>query len=162
MLRAVWKTNTLPEGLATQVHARTEGNPLFNEEVARGLTEDCKIVVESGRAMLSGTLEDLHLPDSVHAVIRARVDRLSSEAREVLRLASVIGREFSLRLLEKLHPAPTYIAVALESLAEQDLIRPLSVVPEPAYLFKHALVQDVVYETLLHSQRKYLHAQAGA
>ena len=74
----------------------------------------------------------------------------------------MIGREFALPLLEKLHPAPRHIPAALEVLTQQDLIHPLRVVPEPAYLFKHALVQDVVYDTLLLSQRKQLHAQTGA
>ena len=162
ILRAVWRANILPDGLAAQVHARTGGNALFNEEMARGLTEDGKITVTEGRAVLTGALADLHLPDTVHAVVRARIDRLTPEAREVLRLASVIGREFALPLLEELHPAPRHIPAALEVLAQQDLIHPLRVVPEPAYLFKHALVQDVVYDTLLLSQGKQLHAQTGA
>jgi tetratricopeptide (TPR) repeat protein len=80
----------------------------------------------------------------------------------VLRLASVIGREFTRPLLEKLHPNPSHLHGALENLTRQDLIHPLRVVPEPAYLFKHALVQDVVYETLLLSQRKSLHERVGA
>lgn len=162
ILRAVWRANSLPDGLAAQVHARTGGNALFNEEMARGLAEDGKITVTESRAVLTGALADLHLPDTVHAVVRARIDRLTPEAREVLRLASVIGREFALPLLEKLHPAPRHIPAALEVLAQQDLIYPLRVVPEPAYLFKHALVQDVVYDTLLLSQRKQLHARTGA
>ena len=162
MLRAVWKATSVPDGLAAQIHARTGGNALFNEEVARGLFEDGKVTVTSGRATLTGALADLLLPDTVHAVIRARVDRLTPETREVLRLASVIGHEFALRLLEKLHAAARHVPAALELLAQQDLIHPLRVVPEPTYLFKHALVQDVVYDTLLLSQRKQLHARAGA
>jgi class 3 adenylate cyclase len=162
ILRAVWRANSLPDGLAAQVHARTGGNALFNEEMARGLVEDSKITVTERGAILTGALADLHLPDTVHAVVRARIDRLTPEAREVLRLASVIGREFALPLLEELHPAPSHIPAALEALQQQDLIHPLRVVPEPAYLFKHALVQDVVYDTLLLSQRKQSHAQTGA
>jgi tetratricopeptide (TPR) repeat protein len=97
----------------------------------------------------------------VHAVFRARVDRLAREARELLRLASVIGREFVLPLLEKLHSAPRQIPAGLETLTQQDLIHPLRVVPESAYLIKHALVQDVVYDMLLLSQRKALHRQVA-
>jgi tetratricopeptide (TPR) repeat protein len=162
MLRSVWKAEQLPDGLAAQIHARTGGNALFNEEVARGLLDDGTVRVDDGRAVLTGEVTTLHLPDSVHAVIRARIDRLDPDAREVLRLASVIGREFTLPLLEKLHPAPHRLAPALDALTQQDLIHPLRVVPEPAYLFKNALVQDVVYETLLLSQRKELHEQVGA
>jgi tetratricopeptide (TPR) repeat protein len=162
MLRSVWKAEQLPDGLAAQIHARTGGNALFNEEVARGLRDDGTVRVDDGRAVLAGDVTRLHLPDSVHAVVRARIDRLDPDSREVLRLASVIGREFTLPLLEKLHPAPPRIPPALDVLAQQDLIHPLRVVPEPAYLFKHVLVQDVVYETLLLSQRKQLHEQVGA
>jgi predicted ATPase/class 3 adenylate cyclase len=162
MLRSVWKAEDLPAGLAAQVHARTGGNALFNEEVARGLTESDLVRVDGRRATLTGDLAQLNLPDSVHAVIRARVDRLDPESREVLRLASVIGREFTRPLLERLYPNPSRLHGALETLATQDLIHPVRVVPEPAFLFKHALVQDVVYETLLLSQRKELHEQVGA
>jgi class 3 adenylate cyclase/tetratricopeptide (TPR) repeat protein len=162
MLRSVWKAEQLPDGLAAQIHARTGGNALFNEEVARGLLDDETVRVDDGRAVLSGEVTTLHLPDSVHAVIRARIDRLDPDSREVLRLASVIGREFTLPLLERLYAAPQRLSDALDALTQQDLIHPLRVVPEPAYLFKHALVQDVVYETLLLSQRKELHEQVGA
>src|SRR5262249_3903573 len=68
MLRAVWRVNGLPDRLAAQVHARTGGNALFNEEMARGLAEDGKVTVTDGRAVLTGRLSDLHLPDTVHAV----------------------------------------------------------------------------------------------
>jgi class 3 adenylate cyclase/tetratricopeptide (TPR) repeat protein len=162
MLRSVWKAEQLPDGLAAQIHARTGGNALFNEEVARGLRDAGTVRVDDGRAVLSGDLTRLHLPDSVHAVIRARVDRLDPDSRDVLRLASVIGREFTRPLLERLYPSPAKLHHALDALAHQDLIHPLRVVPEPAYLFKHALVQDVVYDTLLLSQRKELHEQVGA
>ncbi|MFN0317625.1 MAG: ATP-binding protein [Burkholderiales bacterium] len=161
MLRSVWKAQLLPEGLAAQIHSRTDGNALFNEEVARALLEGEKIKVEGDRAVLTTGIGTLRLPDSVHAVIRARVDRLDPEPREVLRLASVIGREFTRPLLERLHPEPSRLPGALEILIRQDLIHPLRVVPEAAYLFKHALIQDVVYETLLLSQRKSLHERIG-
>ena len=162
MLRSVWRAQRLPDGLAAQLHARTGGNALFNEEVARALLETNVVRIANGEAKLSSALAHLNLPDTVHAVIRARVDQLDPESREVLRLASVIGREFTRPLLERLHHAPQRISAALEMLARQDLVHPLRVVPEPAYLFKHALVQDVVYETLLLSQRKELHARVGA
>ena len=162
MLRAVWKTEALPDGLAVQIHAHTGGNALFNEEVARALVEDGVVRIEQGRAALRGTFDTLHLPETVHAVIRARVDRLDSEAGEVLRLASVIGREFALPVLEKLHPLPGAIPAALDALVRQDLVHPRRVVPEATWLFKHALVQDVVYDTLLLSRRRTLHEQTGA
>ena len=161
MLCSVWNARTLPAGLATQIHARCGGNALFTEEVARQLVERGEIRVQDGAVLLERELAGLQLPNSLHAVIGARVDRLDPDAREVLRLASVIGREFSRPLLEALHPNPASLPAALDRLARAGLIYPLRVVPEPVYLFKHALVQDVVYETLLLSQRKALHERAG-
>ncbi|MCH8844692.1 MAG: hypothetical protein IID61_17150, partial [SAR324 cluster bacterium] len=104
----------------------------------------------------------LQIPDTVHAVIRARVDRLDPESREVLRLASVIGREFDRGVLERLFLARERLAASLETLARQDLVHQVRVVPEAAYIFKHVLTQAVVYDTLLLSQRKELHAKVGA
>ena len=80
MLRAVFGAAELPPGLAERVHERTGGNALFNEEVANGLLEEGAVAVNDGRAELAGLLEEIHLPDTVHAVIRARVDRLDPEA----------------------------------------------------------------------------------
>jgi tetratricopeptide (TPR) repeat protein len=162
MFRSVLGTGELPIGLMPRVHERTGGNAFYNEEMALALLELGLIVVVSGRVRLSKPVNEIELPDSVQATLRARVDRLGVETREALRLASVVGREFSRPLLERLHPAPERLSAALEALVQQDLIHPLRVVPEPAYLFKHALVQDVVYETLLLSQRKTLHEQVGA
>jgi tetratricopeptide (TPR) repeat protein len=98
----------------------------------------------------------------VQAVLRARVDRLEPDAREVLRLASIIGREFAGPVLERLFAAPDRLAEALEILVRQDLVQPVRVVPEPMWLFKHVLVQEVVYETLLLQQRRELHGRVGA
>ncbi|MCH7924740.1 MAG: hypothetical protein IIC51_04325, partial [Planctomycetes bacterium] len=110
---------------------------------------------------LAGSLEELHLPDTVHAVIRARVDRLGPDAREVLRLASVIGREFNQAVLERLYPAAERLADGLQTLARRDIVHQVRVVPEAAYIFKNVLTQVVVYETLLLQQRKELHAKVG-
>ena len=161
MLCSAWNARTLPPGLATQIHSRCGGNALFTEELARQLVERGEIRVQDGAVALERELAGLQLPNSLHAVIGARVDRLDVDGREVLRLASVIGREFSRGLLEALHPNPANLPAALDRLARAGLIYPLRIVPEPAYLFKHALVQDVVYETLLLSQRKALHERAG-
>ena len=161
MVRAVLAVDTLPEGLGERIHERTGGNALFNEEVARSLLEEGAVVVTDGQAELAGSVEELHLPDTIHAVIRARVDRLDPDAREVLRLASVIGREFTRAVLERLYPAAERLAAGLETLARQDLVHQMRVVPQAEYLFKHVLTQVVVYETLLLQQRKELHAQVG-
>jgi len=162
MVSAVLDSNELPSGLAEYIHERSGGNALFNEEVARALAEEGAVLVEDGVTTLTRPIERIVLPDTVQAVIRSRVDRLAPEARELLRFASLIGREFGRRVLERLLPDANGLDRAIEAVVRQDLIQPVRVVPESAWLFKHVLVQEVVYETMLLQQRRMLHGRVGA
>ncbi|MCH9046672.1 MAG: AAA family ATPase [SAR324 cluster bacterium] len=158
---AVLEAERLPEGLAKLIHGRTGGNPFFIEEMCQDLLEEGTVLVKDGQAALTRSLENLSLPNSVQAVIRSRLDRLGEDHREVLRLASVIGREFGQRLLETAHPGENTLAPFLETLKSQEVIQQISVLPEVAYLFKHVLTQVVVYDTLLIERRKDLHEIVG-
>lgn len=161
MLRSILGTTVLPDALAPAVHARTAGNALFNEEMAHALRDEGIVEVANGRARLTKPLEDVQLPDSIHAVIRSRVDRLEPADREVLRLASVIGREFDRDVLETIASGREMVSQALVRLARQDLIHQVRVLPQAEFIFKHVLTQVVVYETLLIQQRKKIHALVG-
>lgn len=161
MVRSVLRATVLPEGLGQWIHQRTAGNALFNEEVARALSEDESLLVREGAATLTRRLDDFHLPDTVQAIIGARVDRLDPEVREVLRLGSVIGREFGRAVLERLTGRSQGLAEHLDTLVRQDLVQAVRVVPEPTWIFKHVLVQEVVYGTLLLQRRRELHAQVA-
>ena len=158
MLAAVLGGKSLPNGLAHAVRARTGGNALFNEEIGYALRDEGMVNVADETVTLTRPLDELVLPDTVHAVIRARVDRLDSEDREVLRLASVIGREFDRAVLGLIAPPGQDVSAALARLSHQNLVHQVRVVPQAEYLFKHVLTQEVVYETLLLQQRKVLHA----
>ena len=149
------------EALVAQVHERTGGNPFFLEQVALTFREEGVIVTEQGKAALNRDIESLRLPDTVEAVIRARLDRLDGDAREVLRVASVIGREFGSQLLAAAAPRRIDCVRALERLRTAALIQQVRVVPAPAYRFKHVLTQEVAYGSLLEHQRKALHAAIG-
>ena len=159
--RSVFGAETLPKGLARMLHERTGGNPYFTEELSHALAEEGMVRVEAGKAVVTRTLERLTVPDTVEAVIRSRVDRLAEPSQEALRLASVIGREFARRLLEAVAEGRLDFGGVLEGLASQELIRQVRLLPEAAYMFKHALMQGVVYETLLLQQRKILHGIVG-
>jgi tetratricopeptide (TPR) repeat protein len=111
--------------------------------------------------VLHSSLHALELPDTVQAVIRARLDRLDREARELLRLAAVVGREFSRGILERTLPEGIRSGMALARLKAAGLIQQRQVVPEPAYRFKHVLTQEVAYSSLLEHQRRELHARVG-
>ncbi|MCH7478111.1 MAG: AAA family ATPase, partial [SAR324 cluster bacterium] len=161
LCRAVLNVTALPDELAAPVTERTGGNPFFVEELCHALIEEGTVVVENGRASLTQPLETVRLPETVHGVIRARIDRLDPESRDVLRYAAVIGLEFAIRVLERVHPHAARLAPALERLRNQELIQQMRVLPEAAYRFKNVLTQEVVYETLLLQQRREFHALVG-
>jgi tetratricopeptide (TPR) repeat protein len=107
---------------------------------------------------LAPAVEDLAIPDTVQAVLKARIDRLDPESREVLRSASVIGRQFGVGLLADVVPSPSRLPAALDALRAAGLLQRTALVPEPVYRFKHALTLDVTYESLLARQRRERHA----
>jgi serine/threonine protein kinase/tetratricopeptide (TPR) repeat protein/class 3 adenylate cyclase len=162
IIRAVLGAERVAEPLAARLHERSGGNPFFLEEVCRTLLEEGAVRVEGGEARVVGAPDGLHLPDSVQAVIRARLDRLDRDARDLLRRASVIGREFTASVLAAVAGGDLEIGPNLAALKERGLIRQTTVVPEPAYRFQHALTQEVAYDSLLQRQRQILHGQVGA
>lgn len=161
IMRASLLGARLPAELADRIGEKTGGNPFFIEELCHTLVEDGTIVVEGGVARLTGSLDRLAIPDTVQAVLKARLDRLDPEAREVLRSASVIGREFGIELLGSVVPSRSRMEAALDGLRASGLVQRTSLVPEPMYRFKHALTLDVTYDSLLERQRRDRHALVG-
>ena len=133
----------LPSDLIDPVTQKAEGNPLFIEEVAK--------------ALAAGVASADAVPTSLQDVILARIDRLEKQAREALQFASVIGREFTLRLLDRISDLESGLAGVLGDLKALELIYEKTFFPELAYMFKHALTHDVAYSTLLVERRKALH-----
>ncbi len=162
MLRALLRVAQVPSGLGELLHERTGGNPFFLEELCQTLLEENILRVEGGTAVLARNLDELHVPDTVQAVIRARLDRLHRDAREVLRVASVVGREFTRRILEHTIPDEGRLPNALEALKASGLVQQTRVVPDAAYRFKHVLTQEVAYDGLLDHRRRELHGRVGA
>jgi tetratricopeptide (TPR) repeat protein len=161
IIKSVVRAERLPEGLGQLIHERTGGNPLFIEEICNSMIEEGLVVVKAGQTVLTQTLENLALPNTVQAIIRTRLDRLDSNAKEALRLASVIGRVFPQRVLERIYSAQAELSESLEELKTLEVIQQIRVLPEAQYTFKHVLTQTVVYETLLLQRRKELHGSIG-
>lgn len=161
MLQAACNGARIPEELSALISEKTGGNPFFIEELCRTLLESGTLVVDAGEARLAGSVDRLLIPDTVEAVLKSRLDRLDPEAREVLRCASVIGRQFGLELLSRVVPSRPRLEAALETLRSSGLIQRSGLVPEPTYRFKHALTLDVTYASLLDRQRKERHATVG-
>ena len=160
MLRSILRVDKVPPRLADLVHEHSGGNPFFLEEITQALLEGGELAVAGGAVVLADSLETLRLPGTVQAVIRTRLDRLDLEAREVLRLASVVGREFTRGILERA-TNPVRLPQALQMLKAAGIIQQVRVVPEPTYRFKHGLTQQAALESLLDHQRKELHGRVG-
>ena len=150
----------LPEGLAGLLFEHTGGNPFFVEETCRVLRETGMVRVREGQVELDRPLDELSLPGTVDAVLHTRLDRLPHAERETLRMASVIGRRFSREVLARLLGDATGLDEVLGQLMRQNLIRPVES-GEDAYAFRHALLLNVVYETLLLQQRRELHGKVA-
>ena len=149
VVQSVRQDGQVPDSLAQLILDRAEGNPFFLEELTRAIGEQGDLQSEST------------VPDTVQGVLMARIDRLPGEPRRVLQTASVLGREFPLQLLEAIWEGPGETDPYLLELERLDFLREQSDGPGPVYVFKHALTQDVAYESLLTTRRQALHAAAG-
>src|SRR5438128_1027326 len=146
--------------LAQRLVEHTEGNPLFLEESVRTLVETQGLVGEPGAYRLAKPLVSLQVPVTVQALLAARMDRLSGEAKRLLQAAAVIGREVPLSLLQAIAgPPEAEVRHGLQHLQAAEFLYETRLFPESAYTFKHALTQQVVYENLPHERRRLLHAQ---
>jgi tetratricopeptide (TPR) repeat protein len=150
------------DGLAELVGERSEGNPFFIEEIVQSLVEQGSLTGERGAYQLVGTIEQVAVPASVQAVLAARIDRLPERDKAVLGAAAVIGREFSQAILAPVAgSAPNDLEEALGELVSGEFIYLREFTPEPVYLFKHALTQQVAYGSQLEERRGALHAKAA-
>ncbi|MFQ5629337.1 MAG: tetratricopeptide repeat protein, partial [bacterium] len=161
IMKSVLGANSLPEKLAALIHQRTGGNPFFVEEMSQTLQEGGSIKIEKQKILLTESTSTIHLPQTIQAVIRSRLDRLDPDAFEVLRAAAVIGREFTQNILENVITGEMQLRESLQALRNSGLIQQIHVLPEAMFRFKHILTQEVAYDSLLQHQRKALHGLVG-
>jgi class 3 adenylate cyclase/tetratricopeptide (TPR) repeat protein len=154
---AVLGAEALPAPIRQLILAKAEGNPLFLEEVTLSLLEAGILRERDGAYELARLGEQVHLPDTIQEIILSRIDRLDRPAKGAIQLAAVIGREFARRLLERISDLENHLETALQELKSIELIYEKSYFPELAYVFKHALIQDVAYSIVLVERRRALH-----
>ena len=147
----------LPEEVLEQILEHTDGIPLFVEELTKTVLETGLLRESNGRYVLDGPLPPLAIPSTLHDSLMARLDKLAS-VKEVAQAAACIGREFSPGLLRATLNR-TEIDESLRQLVEAELIFPRGSGDRTTYIFKHAMVQDTAYKSLLVSKRKQLHAR---
>jgi class 3 adenylate cyclase/tetratricopeptide (TPR) repeat protein len=154
-------TVVCPNELQNLIQAKAEGNPFFVEELVKALIDLGALQVEQGRYTMKQRLLTV-VPDTVQNVLMSRIDRLPAPAKKTLQLASVIGREFQLALLEAISDLRDPLGDSLQHLKNAELIYERGLLPDPACVFKHALTQEVAYSSLLLQRRKELHRLVAA
>ena len=157
MAQAMLAAERLPEELQALIVRKAEGNPFFVEEVVKSLQEVRALRPAGDGYVLAKRLDEIVVPDTIQDVIMARIDRLEDAPKRILQLASVIGREFTRRLLDRIAEMRERTEEFLRELKALELIYEKSLFPELAYMFKHALTHEVAYNSLLVQRRKDLH-----
>ena len=157
---------SLSDDLRAAVLSRAEGNPFFIEEVVRMLVDRHLIEEVDGRWVATTEISSLDVPDTLHGLLASRIDSLPAEIRRVAMVAAVIGRRFETRLLSCVLESEagdddSVVPVALNMLEAQGLIKLVATRPELAFSFRHVLIHDVTYESILRKERRRLHAEVG-
>ena len=151
---------SLSEKTRNHILARADGNPFFVEEIIGMLIDRGAIVRHAERWVASSSVEEMEIPGSIHGLLLARIDRLPDEARLLLRVASVIGRRFAPRTLSEVAQrigAGEDVGGRLGLLEAAGMIELAGVDPELEYRFRHALIQEAAYDSILRQERRELH-----
>jgi predicted ATPase len=159
LVRDIVGSRALPDDVVAQIVERSDGVPLFIEELTKSVLESGLLREEEGRYVLDGPLPALAIPTSLHASLMARLDRLAP-ARHVAQIGAAFGRWFrytSLRAVSGL--SGDELQVALTRLVASELIFQNGAPPNAVYTFKHALVQDAAYNSMLRTTRQELHGR---
>jgi class 3 adenylate cyclase/tetratricopeptide (TPR) repeat protein len=162
MASRILGTVHLPQELTAVLLEKAEGVPLFVEEVVKTLLDVGALRQENGGYRVVQELVKACVPATIQDIIMARLDRLGEAGKRTVQLASVIGRQFLVRLLERIADLTEPLEGLLTELQELEIIYRQGLLPEPAYVFKHAMIQDVAYNSLLLRQRRELHRAVGA
>jgi class 3 adenylate cyclase/predicted ATPase len=162
MLTDITRGKALPPEVFEQIQSKTDGVPLFVEELTKAVLESGLLQEEEDRFVALAPLHSLAIPTTLQDSLTARLDRLAP-VREIAQIGAVLGRQFPHKLIAAVAAVPTHrLLAALSQLTAAELIFRRGDPPEAVYTFKHALVQDAAYESLLRSKRQSLHARVAS
>lgn len=149
LVRSLFKTMQVPDNLVRDILLKSEGNPFYIEEIVRSISD------------LGYRPPSFKIPDTIYGVIASRIDRLMPTAKDVLQVASVIGRRFSYTVLRRVLNDKKSLDTYVEYLQQREFIVEEQSKPEPKYAFKQRLIREVAYDSLLKKNRKELHRKVG-
>ena len=157
IIRQVAHGKPLPPEVIAQIVTKTDGVPLFVEELTKMVLESDLLQEREGQYELRGPLPPLAIPATLHDSLMARLDRLAA-VKGLVQLAATLGREFSYALLQAVSPwDEATLRWGLQQLVEAEFVYQQGLPPQATYLFKHALIQDTAYQSLLRSTRQQYH-----
>jgi class 3 adenylate cyclase/tetratricopeptide (TPR) repeat protein len=151
----------LTEKVRSLILSKAEGNPYFVEEVVRSLIDQGLIVRDGEHWRATRDIGSIAIPDTLAGVLSARLDRLDETGRRAAQVAAVIGREFDFDVLASVVEPLSAVEETLSELQRRGLVRERSRTPKRVYLFKHVLVQEAAYESLLHKTRREIHRKVA-
>ena len=151
-------SSDLSPDMRERILARAEGNPFFVEEVVRALVENGAM---AAGAATGGDAPQFEIPDSLQSLLIARIDRLAEDARRTLQIAAIVGRSFYYRVLDAILDTGAGLEARLGELEQANLIFEAARQPEREYSFRHALLQEAAYRTILRKHRREFHQRVG-
>jgi class 3 adenylate cyclase/tetratricopeptide (TPR) repeat protein len=161
LIQAILEGDEIAPEIKELILARASGNPLFIEEFTHTLLENGTIKCEEHCYFLVDSVSDIDVPDTIQGLIAARIDRLEDNIKRTMQVASVIGRDFAYKILKSITGMHEELKSYLLNLQGLEFIYEKRLFPELEYIFKHALIQEVTYFSLLTARRKELHRKVG-
>jgi len=161
LVQAILEGGEVVPELRELILGRAGGNPLFVEELTRSLVENGSIQRADNQYVLIKKAYDIQVPDTLQGIIAARIDRVEEDLKRIMQVASVIGREFAFRVLQTIMGMREGLKSHLLNLQGLEFISEKRLFPELEYIFKHALTQEVAYNSLLQKRRKEIHEKIG-
>jgi class 3 adenylate cyclase/tetratricopeptide (TPR) repeat protein len=161
MLHALIGGDASLESIKRLIIEKTQGNPFFIEEIVRALAEE-GVLIRNGAARLTKPMTEIHVPPTVHGILASRIDALPASQKDLLQLLAVIGKDFALNLVRHITASPDdQLEPTLKGLQAGEFIYEQPALGEAEYTFKHALTQEVAYNSMLMERRRLLHERTG-
>ena len=161
LIQAILERGEVIPDLRELILGKAGGNPLFLEELTHSLIENGSIERKDKKYVLSREVADIEVPDTIQGIIASRIDNLEDNLKLTIQIASVIGRDFTFRILKEITGIEDKLKSHLLNLQELEFIYEKTFFSELEFIFKHALIQEVAYNSLLLNRRKDIHKRIG-
>ncbi len=162
LAKSILQLEEIPKALETLIQSKADGNPLYIEEIIKSLIDSGKIFKTNDKWQISNDIQSVNVPPTLQGIIASRIDRLNEGDKLILQYASIIGRKFSDKILDRVTGLGSSLYESLKGLRKKELIFEMaSDHEETTYIFNHALMQEVAYQSILLKTRKTYHEQVA-